>query len=63
MTIKCMKHYWVGTDLKQYETNHFIAFEVVILWNKDCKMYAKLTYCYVICDLIVRKKPILFTLV
>jgi len=50
MTIKCMKHYWVGTDLKQYETNHFIAFEVVILWNKDCKMYAKLTYCYVICD-------------
>lgn len=41
----------LGTGLKQYETNYIlITFEVVILLNKDCKMYAKLTYCYVICD-------------
>jgi len=40
----------LGTGLKQYETNHFIEFEVVILLNKYRKMYAKLTYCYVICD-------------
>jgi len=52
----------LGTGLKQYETNHLIVFQVVILLNKDCKIYAKCrTYRYVICDCIVRKKPILFT--
>lgn len=40
----------LGTGLKQYETNHLIMYNIVILLNKNCKMYAKLAYCYVICD-------------